>query len=450
MSADAGRAAGLAAKLRGVLDSRLARDSLTVFTLTGLGRAVALGKEVLVAALFGVSGQLDAYVLALLAPSFLANLLGSSFSSALIPALGRIRAHGDEQNTQDTIASSLTVLAVLLTLAALLLLFLPAQALRVLSPLAENTRLEQIQALQQALLPVCVLGGLNNVLASLLNLRGDFKRPALASIGNSVVLVAATALLYREAGIYALVIGMDAGFALETCALLLMTRSAWGNVFRGWRGQAKAVRGMLRNYGSMALSAGLMGLTAFVDNALASMTGEGGVSALGYAARIPSVVATLGGATLATVLLPHFSGTAHVLSPQEFWNRFKRLLLGLLLVVGLLALAAALASRPLVALAFQRGGFDVRATALVSGIQVYYLLQLPFYLAGVAASRVLQAKGLHHRLLGIVALALPLNAGLSYVLMGRFGAAGIAMSSLCMYLFTALCSVYFVRRACHA
>lgn len=445
-----GAFSSLTHRLRAALDSRLARDSLVVFSLSGLGKAVALGKEMLVAALFGVSGQLDAYVLALLVPSFLANLLGASFSAALIPAAGRIRSQEGEQAAQDAIASSLAVLAALLALAALLLLGLPAQALRVLSPLAEAGRLEQIQALQLALLPVCILGGLNNVLAALLNLRGDFKRPALASIGNSLVMAAATAFFFQEAGIHALVIGMDAGFLLEFCVLLALTRKTWGNVFRGWRGQGQAVRTVLRNYASMAVSAGVMGLTAFVDNALASTTGEGAVSALGYAAKIPSVVTTLGGATLATVLLPHFSGTAHTLPRQEFWEAFKRLLRGLLLVAGPLALLAALASRPLVELAFQRGGFDAQATGLVSGIQVFYILQLPFYLAGVAATRVLQAKGLHHLLLGIVCLALPLNAGLSYVLMGRFGAAGIAMSSLCMYLFTALCSVYFVRRSCHA
>jgi len=442
--------ASLNQRLWAVFNTRLARDSFTVFSLSGLGRVVALGKEMLVAALFGVSGQLDAYVLALLAPSFLANMLGASFSSALIPAAGRLRAEHGEQAARDAIASSLAVLAALLALAALLLLCLPAQALRVLSPLAETGRLEHIQALQHALLPVCVLGSLNNVLAALLNLRGDFKRPALAAIGNSVAMLAATAFFYQQAGIYALVIGMDAGFALEACVLLALMRTAWGNVFRGWRGQGQAVRTVLRRYGSMALSAGIMGLTAFVDNALASMTGEGGVSALGYAAKIPSVVTTLGGGTLATVLLPHFSGAAHALPPGEFWDRFKRLLLGLLLVVGLLALGGALASRSLVELAFQRGGFDAQATGLVSGIQVFYILQLPFYLAAVAAFRVLQAKGLQHLLLGTVSLALPLNAGLSYVLMGRFGAAGIAMSSLCMYLFTALCSVYFVRRSCHA
>lgn len=440
----------LAHRLRMAFASQLARDSFIVFSLSSFGRVIALGKEVLVAALFGVSGQLDAYVLALLVPSFLANLLGASFSSALIPMAGRTRSEQGEAAARDAIASSLAVLAALLALAALLLLCLPAQALRVLSPLAGADRLEQIHALQLALLPVCVLGGLNNVLAALLNLRGDFRRPALASIGNSVAMLAVTAFLFQQAGIYALVIGMDAGFALETCVLLALTRKAWGNVFRGWRGQGQAVRAVLRSYAAMALSAGVMGLTAFVDNALASMTGEGAVSALGYAAKIPSVAATLGGATLATVLLPHFSGTAHSLPGQEFWDEFKRLLRALLLLAGPLCLAAALASRPLVELAFQRGGFDAQATGLVSGIQVFYILQLPFYLAGVAASRVLQAKGLHHLLLGIVCLALPLNAGLSYALMGPFGAAGIALSSLCMYLFTALCSVYFVRRACQA
>lgn len=441
---------GLAERLRGLCASRLARDSLAVFSLGGLGKVAALGKEILVAALFGVSGQLDAYVLALLIPSFLVNMLGASFSSALIPAIGRIRSTGDEQAARDAVSSALTVLAALLVLCALLLALLPAQALRPLSPLADSARLEQIKALQLGLLPVCVLGGLCNVLAALVNLKGEFKRPALASLANTLLLAATTAALASQWGISALVLGIDAGFLLEACLLLALTRKTWGGVLCGWRGQAEAVRGLLGNCGAMALGAGLMGLTAFVDNGLASMAGEGSVSALAYANKIPSVVATLGGATLATVLLPHFSSSVHTQPPREFWAGFKRLLSGLFLVLVPLALAGTLFSRPLIELAFQRGGFDARATELVSGIQVFFLLQLPFYLAGIAASRVLQARGQHALLLRLTALALPLGAGLSYVLMTRMGAAGIALSSLCLYAFTALATVLLVRRACHA
>lgn len=230
-----------------------------------------------------------------------------------------------------------------------------------------------------------------------------------------------------------------------------MTRSAWGNVF----GLARPGQGRARHRFAATApwrsAPGSWALTAFVDNALASMTGEGASPPWAMRPESPSRCGHLGRSHLATVLLPHFSGTAHVLSPQRFWNRFKRLLLGLLLVVGLLALAAALASQPLVALAFQRGGFDVRATALVSGIQVYYLLQLPFYLAGVAASRVLQARACTTGCWASSPWPCRSNAGLSYVLMGRFGAAGIAMSSLCMYLFTALLlGVFSSNRACHA
>lgn len=439
-------------RLRAELTSRLARDSLLVFNFSVLGRALGLGKDVLVAALFGVGGQLDAYLLALLIPTFLVNLLGAPFSSALVPALGRVLAREGEARAHAALASSLVALLSLLALAGLLLAVLPAQALRVLTPLAGAERLEEIKVLQLALIPMAVLASASNVLAALVNLRGDFKGPALASSANALTVILLTVGLYfyAEAGIYSLVLGLDAGFLLESCLLLALLRRAWGRGLLGWRGQGETVRGLLRGYAALALSAGVMGLSAFVDNALASMVGEGAVSALGYAGKMPSVVATLCGATLSTVLLPHFSASVHRQPPQELWEGFKRLLRGLLMVLGPLALLCALASRPMVELAFQRGGFDAAATELVSGIQVFYLLQLPFYLAGVAASRVLLAKSMHRAQLGLVAAGLLLNAGLSWVLSGLFGAQGIAMSSLCMYVFTALCSVALVRRSCQA
>lgn len=448
-STGAGLLQGLANRVRGEFASRLARDSLLLFSFSILGRAIGLGREVLIATLFGVSGQLDAYVLALLVPSFLVNMLGASFSASLIPSIGRILATEGEQAAKQGIASALALLCTLLALAALLLYALPLQALRALSPLAEAEGLAHIRSLQMALLPIAVLGSANNVLAALVNLRGNFKGPALSTLGNNLALLLFTAALFPSLGIYSLVVAMDAGFLLETCSLLVLTRKAWGNVFCGWRGLARtraAVPGLLGNWGMLALGAGLFGLTAFVDNAIASTLGTGSVSALSYAWKVPAGLATLLGLPLSTVLLPYFTGIAHNAPPSQLLRTCRGIIKRLLLLAVPLALAGALAAPLLVDVLFQRGKFDAQAAQLVSLLLSCYFIQLPCYLLWIATSRMLQALSQFRFLLLLQVSLLVVNALTSLALTPFLGVVGITLSSTLMYMLSAGATVAAISR----
>jgi len=52
---------------------------------------VAVGKELVVAWRFGISNELDAFLIALLVPSFIINLVAGSFNSSFIPTYIRVR-----------------------------------------------------------------------------------------------------------------------------------------------------------------------------------------------------------------------------------------------------------------------------------------------------------------------------------------------------------------------
>lgn len=461
MSVDAGPPAGptsgltagligkLAAKLRAAFDSRLAQDSLTVFTLTGLGRAVALGKEVLVAALFGVSGQLDAYVLALLVPSFLANLLGGSFSAVLIPALGKAAAGTQgAQHARQLLGRALAAQALLMGAALLALAALPAPALQALAPGATPERLDLIKTMQLALLPMCACSSLIHVLGASLNYQGDFKSPPLLAILGALATILAIALLHQALGVQALVAGVNIGAGLECALLAWLARRSWGPVFRGlrWGALWSETSALVRNWAMLALGASLLGLSPFIDNAIASTLGEGSVSALSYAWKLPSGLAGLLGLTLSTVLLPYFTGIVHGAEARELPALCRRMVKRLALLSAPLAVAGIAASPYLVSLLFQRGRFDAQAAELVSVIQACYFAQLPFYLLAIAAARMLQALSRLRFLLFLQAGLLAVNALTSLALSRVLGPAGIAVSSTIMYALCAAISLYAVLR----
>lgn len=467
-----GLLASLSARLRAEFASRLARDTLAVFLFSGLGRVVAMGKEMLVAALFGVGGLLDAYVLAFLIPSLLVNIFGASFASAHVPALGRQDGAGQRR----LLARGLAAQAGVVALAACALALLPAQALRGLGPLLPPERLALVKAMQTALLPIFVLGSLNQALAACVNYRGGFKGPALASTLSALTTIAVIAALHGSLGVDALVAGVDAGAGLEFCLLAWMLRRAWCALPAAAETPAQApskpptkapaksdpqgaspvapthtpprllLRALLSDWSALALAAGVLALTSFIDNAIASTLGEGAVSALSYAWKLPSGFATLLGLTLSTVLLPYFTALAHNAPPQDLARSCRRIVARLAAVCAPLAVAGALASPWLVALLFQRGRFDAQAAATVSAVQACYFAQLPFYLLAIVTQRMLQALSRVRFLLLLQAGLVVLNAATSWIFSRAIGVAGIALSSALMFALFSGISLWAVWR----
>ncbi len=514
--------AGLLSRLRAEASSRLARDTLTVFVFSGLGRVVALGKEMLVAALFGAGGSLDAYVLAFLIPSLLVNIFGAAFASALVPALGRVAASRSVGTIERGVAPrrllhvGLALQAGLLVLAALGLSALPVAALRPLAPLLAPERLSLVKNLQTALLPLFVLASLSQTMAACVNFRGGFRGPAAAStlgaVATIAVIVSSHGAFSRDGlDLYALVAGVNAGAGLEFCLLVWMLRRAWADASSaapdhasthtllraGERAETTAVvsgaasecglpldasrafhtgqhadapaglvgqvrrfgpgatppvepriplRPLLRDWSLLALGAGTLALSSFIDNAVASMLGEGAVSALSYAWKLPAGFATLLGLTLSTVLLPYFTDLANNAPASAMLRSCRRVVARLLALVAPLAVVCALASPLLVALLFQRGRFDAQAAGLVGVTQACYFVQLPFYLLCIVTQRMLQALSRFRFLFRLQAALVAFNAFTCYALGRAFGVAGIAASSTLMYALMAGISLLVLRR----
>jgi Uncharacterized membrane protein, putative virulence factor len=210
------------------------------------------------------------------------------------------------------------------------------------------------------------------------------------------------------------------------------------------------VRAVLGGWSLLALGAGTLALASFVDNAIASTLGEGAVSALSYAWKLPSGFATLLGLTLSTVLLPYFSALAHNAPPQDLARSCRRIVTRLLAVCLPLAAAGALASPLLVALLFQRGRFDAQAAGTVSVAQACYFVQLPFYLLAIVTQRMLQALARFRFLLLLQAGLVAVNALTSYALSRVIGVTGIALSSALMYALAAGISLAVLRRRLRA
>src|SRR5215831_13498097 len=107
--------------------------------------------------------------------------------------------------------------------------------------------------------------------------------------------------------------------------------------------------------------------------------GAGSVSALHYGTKVTALIIGTGSLAVGTTVLPYFSQ----MTAQQDWRALRHTLrtYSRLVLAGSLLVTAVVVffSAPLVWLLFQGGAFSESDTRLVTQIQAFYVLQVPFY-----------------------------------------------------------------------
>lgn len=424
--------------------TRVLSAAATVAACSLLVKVVATGKEMAIAHRFGTSDAVDAFLIALVLPSFATGVVAGSVAPALVPRYLEVREREGQEAARRLLAGATGAVVLLLGVIVLLLLGVMPAALTLLASSFGSEKRELTLFLSRLFAPLVILGGLSTVWTGILNARERFAFPAVAPIALPVAVLVAVLALGPTLGVHALAAGVIVGYGLECVLVVTAARRSGVLVAPRWDIPRPELRRLGRQY-LPALGGGiLMGATVLVDQGMAAMLPSGSVAALAYGGKVVSMALGIGAVALGTAALPYFS---HMAAREDRAGirsavRFHSLLV-LVLSVPLVTMAV-LWSEPLVDLLFHRGTFTGTDVTAVAQIQALYLLQVPFYLLVILFVRIHSALQQNRFLLTGAALNLVLNTVLNIVLMRSMGAAGIALSTslvlLCssLYLGTAL------------
>jgi putative peptidoglycan lipid II flippase len=432
------------------VNRRILAAMVTVGGFTALVKLSAVVKELAIAYQFGTGDELDAFLIAFLLPQFAINLIGGSLNAALIPTYIQVREQEGQREAQRVVSTVmilsvgfLVVLSVVLALTASYILPLVASGF-------PAEKLARVQSLYYVLLITLVLSGLATTWGAILNAESRFALAAVVPLATSIMTILVVVMMAKQWGGYALVIGVVGGAVIETGLL------GWGLIRAGislvprWCGTSPAVKQVLGQYAPMVAAAFLMGGTTVVSQSLAAMLDPGTVSVLAYGNKLTSLILGIGAVAVSTAVLPHFS---RMVTAND-WQGLRHTLgtySRLLLVVSLpVTLALIYYSEPVVAMMFQRGAFTKADTYVVGQVQAMYLLQVPLYILSMLFVRLISALKANQMMLWGNILNLSMCIVLSYFLMQRFGAVGIALASSIMYLvsavFLALVSLRLIKK----
>ena len=414
---------------------RILRGLLSVGAFVMAAKLVAAAKEVAVAARYGVSGVVDAYLLAYTITTWLPTIVVSVGMSVLVPRLVRL---SDEANRSRFVAElNCTMLILSVALCALTVVAGPW-----LVPWMSGGLSAASKALTRSMVAELAPLALLTLLAGFMSIRLqaiEHHGYALAEAAPAVGILVFVSLALPGSDPQPLLWGTLVGAAAQVAWTTRMTQRANGALGGlALRHRSPHWQGMYGALGVMAMGSLVLGLTTPVDQIFAARVGEGSVAALGYANRIVALATGLGAVAIGRALLPVLS---NAVASREFeLGRAQAVRWAwLMLLIGLVAAAVGWQLAPWgVSLLFERGSFTAADTRVVAHILRAALLQLPVFFGGIVLVQWLAALGQFRLLLYVATGAVIAKVALSAALIGPFGTAGIALSTAGMYLISFL------------
>jgi putative peptidoglycan lipid II flippase len=404
---------------------------MTVVTFAG--QMLALLRESAVAAAFGASAPLDAYLLAILVPNAILLLVQSGLTMAFIPLVAIQAAEGNARDSDRETSNLINCILVILAGVVVLAIVCADAVMGALAPSLQADMRALTVRMYRLLMLMTMLGGASALLTAVLNVHRTYIIPSLFSVILNAATILCLVLLADRLSIYALVVATISGFGLQALLLIYLLPSVHKHQWTLRFTDPLLTRLFLLS-GPAILTLGLQQCIVFADRAVAVNLGVGSVAMLNYASRITMFGLPLLMGAMSVIILPEVSretAKGNAVAARDMGMRTLRYALVVAAPVGALLF---ILRTPLVRLAFQHGSFTPAETALTTGPMGFYTITLVAVCLREVIIRLFYAGQDTLTPLWSGAVRALVNVVLNVVLARFIGIAGIALANA-----TAIC-----------
>ncbi|MGF1674682.1 MAG: murein biosynthesis integral membrane protein MurJ, partial [Rivularia sp. (in: cyanobacteria)] len=354
--------------------------------IVGMGtlfvKIAAMFKELVVAWKFGTGDGLDAFLIALLVPSFVINVIAGSLKAALIPTYMQVREKQGRKAAQN-LFSGVTLASIgLLTITTALILLTAPLYLPLIAGGFSQEKLDLTFRLTCGISPLILLSGIQIIWGGVLNAGERFALVAISPILTPIITI--VFLLTSETwGSFSLAAGLICGGIAEMTILGVVLKRQGISILPKWYGFNPEFIQVATQYAPTVAASFLMCSAIIIDQSMAAMLAPGSVAALSYGNRIVSLPILLITTGLNAAVVPYFSQMIATKNWTGVNHTLKRYLKLIFLTTVPLTAIVIVFSELIVSLLFQRGSFTASDTQLVANIQNFYALQIPFYVSAL-------------------------------------------------------------------
>jgi putative peptidoglycan lipid II flippase len=365
----------------------LARSGVVFAIATGLSRIIGLVREIVQAALFGISGPVNAFEIAFLIPNTVRSLVAdSALSAAFVPVFSDLLVKGERKRAWR-VASSLFWL-MLLGLGGLTALFVViAPWVMAIFNFGPHQQFGALAAgLARVLFPIVLVLGLTGIVVGILNSYDHFTVPALTPIAWNLVILLGLALGAEHTTDNSTRLYFYAAAILVATVVQFLLPLPW---LRGRDDRLRmvidirdpAVKRTFKLMVPVTIGLGLININAAIDQLFATHFFDptrGAPAAIVRAFRLYMLPQGMFSVAVATVLFPTLSRAVS----REDWEGFKGTVATGLRLISFFLIPASAASAvmcvPIVRLLYQHAHFTAGNTPTVAYCLAAFSVGLTF------------------------------------------------------------------------
>ena len=423
----------------------IGRSAFLVAAGIFLSRIFGLVREGVFGYYFGLGHAADAFRAALRIPNILQNLFGEGvLSASFIPVYARLVAQGEEEESGRVAGAVFSLLALVTSVLVLLGVLATPWIIDLIAPGFHDDRRPLTITLVRIFFPGVGLLVLSAWCLGILNSHRKFFLSYVSPVIWNVTIIAGLLMFGRSSSMsqlavnaaWAAVVGSALQFLIQLPAVLRLAPK----LRFALSGISDNVRVVIRNFGPVFVSRGVVQLSAYIDTLLASFLPPSAVAALFSAQALYLLPVSMFGMSISVAELPGMSSALG--NEQEVAETLRRRISASTRRIAFFVVPSAMAFFALgdviAAVIFQRGRFSASDTDYVWGIlagsavglvaatvgrlysSAYYALRDTRTPLRYAIVRVLLTTALGY----LFALPLPRLLGIN----PRWGAAGLTIS----------------------
>ncbi|MEO8371607.1 MAG: murein biosynthesis integral membrane protein MurJ [Candidatus Solibacter sp.] len=350
------------------------RHAFLVFAGILLSRLMGLVRQSVFSAYFGLLDEADAFNAALRVPNFLQNLFGEGvLSASFIPVYARLLAKGEDEEADRVAGAVGAILAMSSSVIVMLGVVLTPYLMWAIAWGYDGPKRELTILLVRILFPGAGLLVCSAWCLGILNSHRKFFLSYTAPVVWNLAMIG-TILAFRDSSLHDLAIklawGTVLGGALQFGVQVPMVLQLTHRLRLRPEVHSPHVREVLKNFVPVAVSRGVVQISAYVDQLLASFLGTGALTAMTFAQSIYALPVSLFGMAVSAAELPAMSSAVGTDAEIAVHLR-KRLNAGLRQIAFLIvpsAMAFFALGDVIAAALYQRGKFTHANAEYVWGI----------------------------------------------------------------------------------
>lgn len=429
--------------------SRMVRHSLRMMAGTFFSRILGLVREILVAAFFGASGRLDAFLVAYTLANLSRRLLAEgALSAAFVPVFSQTLESEGPEKARKLAQQTFTVLLGAAGLFVAVGMVIAPWLVAMLAPGFPGDSARLAVTLTRTMLPFMLFISIAALAMGVLNSMGCFFVPAVAPAVSNVVFILLVLILAPSLGIGSLAAAVLAG-GVAQCILQWFWAKRYNMALTlrfSDTGNAELKR-VMRLFLPYAAALSINQLIPVFSRILGSFLQEGSISVLNYADRILQLPLGLFVVAISQAILPLLARQL-LESEDVFRQGVEDALRFAMFIVLPVAAGLVIFSSEIVHLLFVRGAFGDWAWHATAKTLAMFALGLPGMASMNVLLRALHARGLPREAMYVAASSVVTYFFFGFLLMKPLAYAGLALGASCSFTVSALLAGCLLKRRC--